>query len=549
MTVFQEKTIKFIGKSANPAANEILQGLLGNADTGFRRLAFNALYLKKEPELYVMLFRQFLTDEEFWWTACSSEAEVRKDRIGKLADAAMRESSGTLRGKAAEITMKYNLLPMLPTVIYFLESSDAAVSQSMRKVLLHLAESFYADIAAAPENERVNFDRKREWFVGLLDSPVKRYSVNQIDEVIQSLLIIAKKDFDTMKVVAADHRSATAKKIGELLRTGDHKSYLRVLLNYVNDIESPAVMDAIITERSDPLFVRKLLEFIGKDPSPEFRDALKRFQDFAWFNADNPELPALVEGLERNAVQLLSAVSFPKERVVRLYRFFFERPSVDSRRAAAESVRWLIGEEINRVLLHFVNDSDGLTAATIFRLLKTRNVAEVDKILPALIERPNQDIRQAIYEMMPDLHVESFAARVSQMTPMSAQSMGRYVRLADPNTYKMIEDNIGSPIPIRRSAACRVAFFTGYAKEFLAKIIKLAEEDDETSVRTTAINFLGMILEKQALETLLRLKTDRSMDVRETAERASNSWAAAWRAKSTTPQPPATPAAPAAASS
>jgi len=378
MTEFQDKTIKFIGKSENPAAVEILERLLAHHDTDFRTLAFNALYLKKTPELYVLLFKQFLKDEEYW----GKPGTVPSDRVARLADAALRDVSGQYRQSAAEITMKYKLHEVLPTVILYLESQDQKLVELMRKTLLDLAESFYDDIMNAPPDERRNFDRKREWFVLQLDGPVKRYSVSAIDEVLQSLLIIAKKDFDTMKLVAADHRSAAAKKIRELLETGTHRSYLRLLLGYLDDIDSPAIMDEIVAGRSDALFVRKLLEVVGRDPCPEFRAALKRFTNLVWFDANNPELPELVEGLEPNAIQLLQSLSLPKERVIPLYRFFLERPSVESRRAAAESARWIIGEDINRMLLKFVDNSDSQTAAILFKLLKSRGFSGVDEVMP-----------------------------------------------------------------------------------------------------------------------------------------------------------------------
>ena len=527
MTEFQDKTIKFIGKSENPAAIEILQELLAHHDTTFRKLAFNALYLKKDPNIYVLLFKQFLQDEEFW----GKPETVPGDRLAKLADAALRDVSGQYRQSAADVSMKYKLYEVVPTVVLYLDSQDKKFVDIMRQTLLQLSESFYNDIAEAPPGERRNFDRKREWFVMQLDAPVKRYSVTGIDEVLQSLLIVGRKDFDTMKLVLADHRSATAKKIGEFLRTGTHRSYLRVLLNYVGDIDSPATMDEIISERSDSLFVRKLLEIVGPDPEPDFKTALKRFTNIAWLDAENPELPALVEGLEPNAVQLLSSVTFQKERVIALYRFFLELPAVESRRAAAESVRWLVGEELNQMLLQYVDNSDSQTAAILFKLLKSRDVKGVDAILPKLIERCSDEIiREVIYEMMPDLRVESFASRISQMTPMAAQKMGRYVRSVDPNTYKVIDDDIRSPIPIRRASACKVAMVTGYAKDFAQRIIELAEHDDEMSVRLAAIAALSTILVKDALTTLKGLMEDRSTDIRDAVELAVKDWAAAYHA-------------------
>ena len=528
MTVFQEKTIKFIGRSENPAAVDILQRLLVHADADFRILGFNALYLKKTPELYVLLFKQFLEDEEYW----GEPGRLPSDRLARLADAAIREASGKYRESAAEISMKYKLYEVLPTIVLYLDARDQQLVELMRKTLLHLAESFYDDIMDAPPDERRNFDRKREWFVLQLDGLVKRYAVNGIDEVLQSLLIIAKKDFETMRLVTADHRSPTAKKIAELLRTGTHRSYLRILLNYLDDIDSPATMDVILSERSDALFVRKLLEVVGRDPCPEFRTALKRFTNLAWFDATNPELPELVAGLETNAIQLLQSLSLPKERVIPLYRFFLERPSMESRRAAAESARWIIGEEINRMLLKFVNNSDSQTAAILFKLLKTREVPGIDEIMPKLVERPDPIIRQAVYEMMPELHVETFASRIGQMTPIAAQTMGRYVRLVDPNTYKVIDDDIKSPIPVRRASACKVAMVTNYAKDFLPRIIDIAEHDDELPVRLAAISTLSTILVKDALETLKHLMGDRSTDIRDAVELAIKTWAAAYHAAS-----------------
>jgi len=533
MTQFQDKAIRFIGKSENPAAIEILSQLLNHHEVGFRKLSFGLLYLKKSPEVYVKLFQYFLRDEEFW----SNPDIVARERLAKITDAALRDSSGKYRQTAADIAMKYNLYEMLPTVVLYVEAKDKQLAELMRKVLLHLAEAFYSDIMNAPPEERRNFDRKREWFVSQLEAPVKRYSLNNIGEAIQSLLIITKKEFDLMQLVMMDHRSAAAQKVRELLQTGEHRSYFRILLNYVDDPDSPGMMDEIISDRSDALFVRKLLEYVGRDPSPEFRTALRRFQHFAWFTADNPELPGLVAGLEPNAIQLLQSVSFPKERVIPLYRFFLERESVESRQVAAESVRWMVGEDVNRMLLDFVDNSDPQTTATLFRLLKSREAAGIEKILPQLIARQDAIIRQAIYEMMPELHVESFASRVSQMTPMTAQKIGGYVRAVDPNTYKVIDDDIRSPIPIRRAAACKVAMVTGYAKDFLYRIIEIAEGDDELPVRLSAISALSKILVKQSLETLQRLMNDRTMDVRDAASMAVKDWAAAYRATKEPPKP------------
>ena len=528
MTVFQEKSIKFLGKSPNPASVEVLSKLLANPVSKIRVSAFEALFLKKEPEVYVLLFKHFVNDEEFW----SGQTFLTPERLSRLADAAFRTENAAVRDAAAKAIIKYKLYETLPTVLIYLEGSDEALSMLARKMISQLAELFYGDLASAPtELDRRNLDRRREWFVQQLDGPIKRFAANGIDELITSLLVITKKDYDTMRTILGDHRSAACKRIADLLENGDHSSYIRLLLSYVPDGGAPAVIDEILTRRSDPLFVRKMLEMIGDNPSFDFREALKRFKGFDWFLPGNPELGKLVEGLEPCAVQLLMSSSMPKDRMVKLYRFFLERPSFESRRAAATAVRRLVGDEVNKMLLDFVNDSDATTAATVFRILKARGVEEVETVFPRLVERHDDEIRKAIYDTMPELHVESFASRFGQMTPGTARTTGRYVRLIDPNTFKVINDDIVSPIPIRRLAACNVAAVTGYATDFTERIIEIAETDDETNVRIAAITALGTILTKEAIETIKFLINDRSMDIRDAATAALKEWMLAYQAK------------------
>jgi hypothetical protein len=525
-TVFQEKTIKYLGQSANPAAAEVLASLVGNPDDRIRSLAFDKLYLKKVPELYLFLFKNFLNDKDYWL----SKSCLSKERLTRLVETAFQSTDSGIHRAAVETITQYRLYGTLTVVVSYLEGADTGRSHEARATILQLANLFYDEILGAPESERRNFDRLREWFVQQLNGPIKRYAVTGFDELLQSLLILTKKDYDTMKTVMLDHRSAACRKIADLLQNGKHGSYIRLLLSYVNDVSSPPVIDEILITRSDNIFVRKLLETVGTNPSIDFRESLKRFKRFAWFVPYNTQLQEMLEGLEPCAVQLLQACSMPKGAKLQLYKFFFENPSFEARRAAAASIRYLVGDEVNNMLLHFVNDPDAPTAAAIFRILKSRGVKETDSFFENLVNRPEPEIRKAIYDMAPDLHVESLASRISQMTQETAKRMGRYVRLVDPNTAKMIDDDIFSPIPIRRLSACLVAAVTGYANNFANRLIEIAETDDDPSVRCAALSALPNILTKDAVETIKLLMNDQSMLIRDTATTTLRIWMETYQA-------------------
>ncbi|MCL2743117.1 MAG: hypothetical protein FWE67_04630 [Planctomycetaceae bacterium] len=527
-TQFTDKTIRFLGKTENPAAVDLLVPLLDSTDDEARSLAFDALYKKKDLDIYITLFNTFAKDTETWLRfEC-----VNEDRLTKLADTALREKNPAIKRRAAEIILDRKLYGTLPTVVQYLESDDKEMMAKSREMVLALADSFYKDLAEAGDPlKRRNLDGKREWFVQQLDAPVKRFASNKIDELIQALLIVAKKDFATIKTVFADHRSAACARAIELMETGSHGSFQRMLLSYVTDTSSPAVVDELLARRSDVSFVRKELDIIGPEPSMDVRDSLKRFKSFNWLTPFNPQLAEIIAGKELEAIQLLMASSIPKQNIISILRFFLEQKSPAARRSAADASRKLVGDEINKLLLDHVNDPDAGTAAIIFRILKSRAVPGLDPLFSVLVERPEPEIRQAIYDTVPELHAESFASRIGSLPIDTAKKLGRYVRLIDPNTAKIIGDDIVSPIPVRRYSACAVAGATGFAEMFKDRIIEIADKDDETNVRIAALQALSTIITREALDVIKAFLNDRTIDIRDAANVALRNWMETYQAQ------------------
>lgn len=528
LSSFVENTIRQLGKSENAASVDILSTLLVSDDEKTRQAAFDALYKKKLPEVYLLLFQHLVKNRNLR----PDLSTIATDRLSKIVGTVFGGNQPGLRDAAAEIILEYKIYDALPLVVSNLEHSDPKQSDQARHMLMALAESFYRDLAKAPsETDRRNLDRRREWFVRQLDGTIKRYAVHGIDETIRAMLIVAKKDYETVMTVLGDKHSAACAKTVDLLATGEHGSFIRLLLSYVFDASAPSIIDQVIEFRSDMPFVRKLLETVGPNPAMEKRDALKRFKNFDWFTPDNPELPTIVESLESSAVQLLMSVDFPKDRILGLHRFFLARGSVPVRRASSDALRRLAGGEVDKLLLEHVNDSDPVTAATIFRILKTRGAPELDQQFIRLVERPEEEIRAAIYDMVPELHADSFASRIGQLPPETVRKLGPYVRRIDPNTLKTIADDLLSPIPVRRSSACALAEATGFATDFTDRLIELVDKDAETSVRVAALSALGTVMTKEAVEVIKAFLEDRSMGIREAAATALKNWLAHYQGR------------------
>jgi hypothetical protein len=518
MSEFIKRTIKFLGKSHNPSAIEVLLPLLDSVDERIRYLTFDALYLKKHTYLYTKLFEHFIANEAMW-------TKITGERLTRITDAALRSGDVNLRGVAADAVLRYKLYEVLPFIVNGLESADETMSNLTRSMLMQLSEFFYNDLAQCPsEIDRRNLDRRRDWFVQQLDVPIKRYAINKIDEVIRSLLIVTKKDYDPLRTVVGDHRSAACQRASELLLNGTHGSYIRLLLSFFGDSESPAVIDELLSSRSDKVFVQRMLEVVGLNPTDMMKDCLKRFKSFDWLDPDNPQLMDLISERETQTIQLVQYSGMTKDHKLRLYRFFMKHSPPEARRAAVEAMRYVIGDDVNSLLLDSINDPDATTCAMIFRLLKSRDVREVDQYFSQLVERDEEEIRKAIYDTIPELHIELFKSRIIQMSPETAKILGRYVRKVDPFTLKVLNDDIMSPIAIRRHTACMAAAVTGYADTFQDRIIEIALRDDDNHTRVAAIHALSVVMTKDAVTVIQSMLNEHSISIRDAAAVALKNW-------------------------
>ncbi|MDR2642662.1 MAG: HEAT repeat domain-containing protein [Planctomycetaceae bacterium] len=525
MSEFVKRTIKFLGKSPNPTSIEVLLPLLEDTDERIRLLTFDALYFKKDVNLYIRLFEHFIANESLW-------TKITGERLTRITDAALRSSNAVLRDQATGIVLRYKLYEVLPFVVSGLDSLDESIASLTRNMLMQLSEFFYNDLAKCPNDlERHNLDRRRDWFVQQLDAPIKRFAVNKIDEVIKSLLIVTKKGYDPLKTVVSDHRSAACQRASELLLNGTHGSYIRLLLSFFGDLDSPAVIDEIISARSDKLFIQKMLEVVGVNPTDVMRESLKRFKRFDWLEPDNPQLSDLIKNFETQAIQLVQYSGMTKDQKIRLYRHFMKHAPAEARRATVDAMKRIIGDDVNSLLLESINDPDAATCAMIFRLLKSREVKEVDQYFARLVERSEEEIRKAIYDTIPELHIEMFESRITQLPPDTVKVLGRYVRIVDPFTLKVLADDIFSPIAIRRHTACMAAAATGYADKFQDRLIEIALRDDDNNTRVAAIHALSVVMTKDAVNLIQSMLNEHSISIRDAASTALRNWMTEYQAR------------------
>ena len=520
-TAFFDKTVKFLGQSENPAANDVLRVLLDDPDWKTKSLAFDALFLKKDQAISLELFSRFLLNEEDW---LNTEA-INPDRLARLADFAIRSNDFQLIQLAINMILKHRVYDGLKSILPLLDSPREEIATTAASSVYALSEKFYEELAACTSPVEVrNMDRRREWLSTELEDPVRRFSIHGMVEPIKAFLIVTKKDYPSFLGVMADQHSQAAKTILDLLEHGEHGGYIRLLLSFVEDAESLPLIDLIIGQRSDVRFVRHLLAVVGPQPSQNAKQALKRFKDFSWLKLDYPDLPEMIDGLEPGFVQLIANISLPRERVIEMFRYVFTHCSPEGRRTVAEVLRGFTGDDYNAFILEIVEDSDPVVCSSILKLMKSRGFKEADQMIVRCVDRSEPEILQTIYDLMPDFHVESYLQKVEQLPESTAKALGRIVRQVDTGTDKMLSAEIVSTTPIRRVSTIHSIQYMGLGKEYQDKLIQIVQEDEELNVRVAACEALSTVLTIEAIRTLKETTQERAFALRNAANEAVEKW-------------------------
>lgn len=521
MTAFQEKTIKYLAKTENPAATDLLRPLLSDEDLRIRGLAFEALYLKRDPEILLELFDAFAANTAHW-KGCP---QITQDRLGRIAQAGIRSGDLERMRKAMDLVRDYKIYEAMSAFVPLIESPDKESAHYGAEGVMMLGEMFYKDLSEAPNAvARANLDRQRLWLTTELDGVAKRYSMHGMLEPLRAVLMITKKDYDTFQTVMQDIHSAASKKVMEILAEEDHPGFYRLLLSFVDDPDSPPSVDVILTKKREPRFVRYLLQVVGDNPSDEAKAAFKRFSAFSWLDPTNPDLKELVAGLETPLVRLMTNMSLPRERLLALFSFVMKNGEVEGRRTAAAALRQYPGDDFNNLVRGLLDDPDPLVCSSLLRIVKSRNFPDADEIISAFVQRNDPEINKTLFELMPDYRIDAFLSRMSQYSEPAAYSMGKIVRSVDPNTAKILSNEVGSFVPVRRQIACDGIRFTGMARDFLGDLCKIAETDDETNARIAALNALADVLLKEAIVTIQDAMQDKSFVIREAATAAAQKW-------------------------
>lgn len=522
MTPFLEKTIKYLGKCENPAAIELLRPLLAGDDLKVRGLAFEGLYIKRDPEILRELFAEFVANPERW----QNVPQVTPERLGKMVQAVLESNDMEQIRAAVPIIRQFKIFEAMTSFVTLLESSDNDSAKFGAEGIMMLGEMFYTELlGAATPTDRSNLDRKRQWITSELDGVAKRYSVHGFDEPIKALLLVSKKDYETFQSITADFHSSVCKRMMEILATENHPGYYRLLLSFVDDPDSPPAIDLILADKQEPLFVQNLLKVVGNNPDENAKKGLRRLKGFTWLRPNNPQLPELIKDLEVPFIRLITSMALPREELLALFRFMMNKGTPEGRRAAAEALRPYPGDDFNALILEVIDDPDPTVCAHLLRILKNRGVKEADAIIARCVERNSEIVNKTIYDLMPDYRIDSFLSRMGQYPESQARDYGRIVCRVDPNTVKIIGNEISSFVPLRRAIACDAARFTGLCAHFKEQLYKIGESDEEASTRAAAFRALSELLTKEAFIVLQNGTTDRSLAVREAAELAVRHWA------------------------
>lgn len=522
MTSVLLKTIKFLAQSENPAALDLLRFLLEDTDPEVRRAAFDALYRKQDAAVRLELFVRFVKDEEQW----NGQACITPDRLGKLSAEAFQSGDERMMQLAAQVIIRHKLYESVPTLCSYVESHMESWANLAADTILALSESFYDELLnCRTELDRRNMDRRREWLTGQIEVLVRTYATHDMLAVVKAYLIITKRDYPSFLAILGDIHSKISKTMVQLLEGGEHGSFIRLLLSFISDPESPALVDNILCSKDDPKFVRNFLNTVGSPPDQTTKAALKRFKNVKWLSLESPErLLELIREVEPCFVYFFTNITLSKEDQADLLRFVFKYCQPEARRVAVEALRGFPTEEFNQILIDAVQDPDAFVCASAMRIVKSKGLKDADQIIMRCVDRRESVVIQAIYDLLPDFHIETYLQKVEQFPEQIARTLGKIVRKIDSNTEKVLGEEIASFVPFRRLSAATAIRYLGLGGKFQNQVCQILERDEESNVRIAACMALSEVMTMEAIQALKEATQDRTFVIRAAANDAVQLW-------------------------
>ncbi len=504
------KTIEFLAKTGNQAAVEALIPGLDSRFPEVQQAALQALLDRRDPLGQQAILERLDFNNPVW----NELLEHKHGRLSQaLRDAVLGDSLDDCE-RACQAIVRYREYDLVPVLITAAEAVDTESSEIAAPTILELSKSLYDDLT----RQRDYSDRRDPQFVrriavGHLEQSAERYPQHRSAEIMESYLILAKRDNALLQTVLYNAQHPCYLPFLEILANAKHVGVIRLLLEFLDSNQTPAAILSTIAQRADRGFVRRLIGRWRDHATPAMRNSIRRLDNIPWGRVEAGIFDRLEEADQVAVLDLLLASGMPREELFAVVSFFLTQGTKASRHAAMQALADFSGPEADALVTSCLQAKDPVTVIAAISQARARNLTACVPQIIALAESPDEDIRQAVFDNMPEFHFERYWAGFDLMDEKTRKANGALVKRVDPSYFKRLQEELCSTKRSRRIKAAALTEAMQLAPRVEEHLIEYLQDEDELvrEAMAEAIGGCNSVIARKALE---QAADDRSPNVR-----------------------------------
>ncbi len=514
MTTALDKTFQLLGKSVHPAVDGLLLAALDSPYAEIQQGALRTLMARRSAVGDRWILAQWRQFDDAWQNmvlqhAGSMTSALREAIVG---------SDVELCRNACDLALRQRDYDLIPALVIAVESPDAAQAQLCGETLLRLtAELRQAGMPRSGEAvELQDLEPVRRNVLASLERYVKRFQRHKPTQPLEAYLILANIRDEALQTLLQDSHDPAFVAIVYLLAHSEQPGVMRLLFDNLDDAQALSAPLNAIGHRDDELFVRRLLDRLGDEPSDIVKGNLRRIETFVWLRDDLSWLAKLEERYQDRLVQMLLSTSLKKSDLFQVLEFMLQEGQPLGRRAAAKALADFQGTEASALTMRALDDEDPQVQAAAVSQLRQRGLSNTLSLLLDRLESPHLVVRQAARANLTEYGFKRYLASFDILNEAARRSTGKLVKRIDPQTVPLLREQFQTDSRTKRLRAVAMAIVLELCDEFETEALELLADPDHV-VRTEAARMLGYCHSVSTRAALQRALTDGSAVVQEAA--------------------------------
>jgi HEAT repeat protein len=509
-----ERTLQVLSSTANDAAADVLLEALVHAEPRWQPRVLEAL-LQRRSEVAgsVILGR--------WRHLGSHQRQLVARRRGWISDT-LRNAFAAPAGEsfcgaclAAREIGDYAQIPHLVSVV--LQNPSPKISQLASQTVLQLADRFRAEWNRYRDYQiRRGPQLQRSHALSSLERGVRNFQQHGCRELIEALLLMVDRRNATIAQILRDPSDRAFGPLLDLLVTSARPAIMELLLDFLDDSQTPLSAMHAAMRRRDAKFVRLLCRKIGGAPSAIVRENLKRLDNIPLMRQPSALLQMLDPTQQPGAVQLAVCANISQQQKLEFIDRILQEGSIPARRCAADMLAYLSGADANAVVLRTLSDDDGEVKASVIRQLRQREIPDALTLLVCHLDAPQPTVREAARESLADITFDRFLNAYDQWDDETRSNEGQLALQVDPQFIGKLVMELLSLSRTHQRRALEITQLLGLGHRVEPALTELASDEDQY-VRLEAVRLLASLGTPLAQETLRVAQHDKSALVQEAA--------------------------------